>query len=54
MADDKNRLAGPSWMITLGLSTLLGLTFGWRVGVGVVAAIVLYGGLIQFQAEMRK
>lgn len=43
----EKRTAAAAWAITIGLATLLGLLLGWRVGVGTVAAILLYGGCVQ-------
>lgn len=43
----EKRTAAAAWAITVGLATLLGLLLGWRVGVGTVAAVLLYGGCVQ-------
>lgn len=50
---DPKRTAGSAWAIVLGFSTLVGLICGWRIGVGIVAAMVLYGGLIQMSQELK-
>lgn len=54
MAQDPNKIASASVSITVGLSTLLGLLFGWRVGLGTVAAMLFWSGLVTLQAESRK
>ena len=45
MTGDERQAITAAWLVLIGLSTLAGLAFGWRFGVGVASALLTIAGL---------